>query len=70
MILFAVQYGFEFIGVYPIYLVSELVIQEVLQNYAPLIQPSLQGRFLSLFADYHSALVKKVRHHVEHHHHA
>ena len=61
MIYFAVQYGFEFIGVYPTYLVSELVIQEVFQKYSPLIPPALQSRFLSLFTDYHSALVKKVR---------
>ena len=67
MICFAVQYGFEFIGVYPTYLSSELLIQEELQKYPPLIQPSLQSRFLSLFADYHSALVKKVGHHAAHH---
>ena len=57
---FVKLYGYEYISIYPAYITSESTIRDDLKEFAPILSPVIQSRFLSIFDSFYSTVLKRV----------
>lgn len=61
LVSFVRLYGYEYLGVYPSYLTTELTIKQEMENYPPILSADTQGKFLSIMDGFYHVVLERAQ---------